>query len=644
MPTYRTPDVYVEEISVFPPSVAEVETAIPAFIGYTARATRIVDGDLVNVPTRIKSLLEYETLFGGGPAIEIAEVVIDEANNFISAGIRSSYYLYDSLRLFFDNGGGDCYIVSVGGYGDDVDRDALKGGVEEVRKFDEPTILLFPDAATLEADDLAAVQQAALNQCGRLGDRVAILDTRSDDPHGEDLRDTIGMNDLKYGAAYTPWLKINYGKRVGYAEVKKSAIRKRGTSVTLQDLTADPDLLALMKGIDSVQTDIDGLARRIADATGETAMTAAAHQGELRHAYLADRNPGTMATLFAYLYKLAGVVDGMVVGTKAVANARLEGDIEGLIASTLRPAYEELIALEEELSGRIPEYALQWDKEPVPSAEPWQSIFEDKAPGASSDRIPASGSEADMLDAALSGIDKAFATVSGVLDSIATGAAAYRRTYEQSLYDNFSVYRNLIKGINNTLTTCPPSGAIAGIYALVDAQRGVWKAPANVSLNGVLAPTVHFDRSDTDRLNIDPVAGKSINAIRTFAGKGTLVWGARTLAGNDNEWRYIPVRRFYNMVEEATKKSTSWAVFEPNDANTWVKVRGMIENYLTQKWREGALAGATTKDAFFVRCGLGVTMSPQDILEGRMIVEIGMAVVRPAEFLILRFSHKVQNS
>jgi phage tail sheath protein FI len=150
--------------------------------------------------------------------------------------------------------------------------------------------------------------------------------------------------------------------------------------------------------------------------------------------------------------------------------------------------------------------------------------------------------------------------------------------------------------------------------------------------------------ADQEGLNVDPTAGKSINAIRDFTGKGTLVWGARTLAGNDNEWRYVPVRRFFNMVEESVKKSTYWAVFEPNDANTWVKVRGMIENYLTQKWREGALAGATPKEAFFVRCGLGTTMSAVDILEGRMNVEIGMAVVRPAEFIILKFSHKMQVS
>jgi hypothetical protein len=135
-----------------------------------------------------------------------------------------------------------------------------------------------------------------------------------------------------------------------------------------------------------------------------------------------------------------------------------------------------------------------------------------------------------------------------------------------------------------------------------------------------------------------------VNAIRAFIGKGTMIWGARTLAGNDNEWRYIPVRRFFNMVEESVKKATAQFVFEPNDANTWVKVRAMIENFLALQWRAGALAGAKPDEAYYVRVGLGQTMTAQDILNGLMNVEIGMAAVRPAEFIILKFSHKMQES
>ncbi|MBK8553043.1 MAG: phage tail sheath family protein [Ignavibacteria bacterium] len=189
----------------------------------------------------------------------------------------------------------------------------------------------------------------------------------------------------------------------------------------------------------------------------------------------------------------------------------------------------------------------------------------------------------------------------------------------------------------------PPSGAIAGVYATTDRTRGVWKAPANVSLNNVIAPTVTFSKPELDALNVNVDSGKSINAIRSFTGKGTLVFGARTLAGNDNEWRYISVRRFFNMVEESAKKACFQFVFEPNDANTWVKIRAMLENYLTVLWRQGALAGAKPEHAFYVRCGLGQTMTAQDILEGRLIVEIGMAAVL-AEFIILRFMHKMQES
>ena len=183
----------------------------------------------------------------------------------------------------------------------------------------------------------------------------------------------------------------------------------------------------------------------------------------------------------------------------------------------------------------------------------------------------------------------------------------------------------------------PPSAAVAGIYVRVDRTRGVWKAPANIDVMQVLGPDKKVTNNEQENLNVHST-GKSINAIRAFSGKGTLIWGARTLAGNDNEWRYISVRRFFNMVKESVKKSAGWAVFEPNDANTWNKVQGMIEGYLYQKWQEGALQGAKPDNAFFVKVGLGLTMTQQDVLEGRMNVKIGMAVLRPAEFIIFKFT------
>jgi phage tail sheath protein FI len=176
----------------------------------------------------------------------------------------------------------------------------------------------------------------------------------------------------------------------------------------------------------------------------------------------------------------------------------------------------------------------------------------------------------------------------------------------------------------------------------VDSDRGVWKAPSNVSVSSVIKPVVEINNEEQSSMNVDPGTGRSVNAIRMFPGKGVLVWGARTLAGNDNEWRYIPVRRFFNMVEESVKKSTWWAVFESNDANLWSKLKGVIDNYLNKKWMDGALAGVSPNKAYFVKLGLGETMTTLDIQEGRIIIEIGMAVVRPAEFVILRIVHKTQ--
>lgn len=215
----------------------------------------------------------------------------------------------------------------------------------------------------------------------------------------------------------------------------------------------------------------------------------------------------------------------------------------------------------------------------------------------------------------------------------ATAAAAFLASIEVSLKT----------ALDALVITLPPSSTMAGIYAQVDKDRGVWKAPANVSLNAVSSPSIKISNADQEDMNVTS-SGKSVNAIRTFTGKGVLVWGARTLAGNDNEWRYIPVRRLFITMEESIMKATEFVVFEPNDKNTWVRVKAMIENYLTGLWRQGALAGAKPADAFFVNVGLGETMTAQDILEGKLIVEIGVAAVRPAEFIILNFSHKLQES
>lgn len=650
MATYRTPDVYVEEISVFPPSVAEVETAIPAFIGYTARATRMIDNDLDGVPTRVTSLLEYESLFGGAPALDVQTIQIDAGGRFqsVTLGANNTRYLYDALRLFFDNGGGPAWIVSVGRHADALAAADLIEGLAAIAAVDEPTLLLTPDAAGLADDARAQVQIAALAQCGRLGDRIALLDTglattkAAHDTAVAALRNGIGINHLKYGAAYSPWLKLAYAKPVGYTDIVGKL--RRGAppvAVALSSLTGDPAVVALVAAMDALLVDQGRLPALHAIGAGGPGLAVRDAVTTALTTYQGGPADASPAPVFAALLRCLSMVDAMLNGGNAFTHAALRSQVQAAVAATIAPALSTLVALDKEFDA-LPGVVYDPANAAVPN--PTEAAF-DTALATPASNTALTAAAADGRRAALLALLQApMSSLLTALDALDAAVPALRANTERQLLDNFAAYRDLVRAVSASLTPCPPSGAIAGICALVDNQRGVWKAPANVSLNGVVAPAYALDSDDTDRLNVDAVAGKSVNAIRAFVGKGTLVWGARTLAGNDNEWRYVSVRRFFNMVEESVKKSTYWAVFEPNDANTWVKVRGMIDNYLTQKWREGALAGATTKDAFFVRCGLGQTMNAQDVLEGRMIVEIGMAVVRPAEFIILRFSHKLQTS
>ena len=206
-----------------------------------------------------------------------------------------------------------------------------------------------------------------------------------------------------------------------------------------------------------------------------------------------------------------------------------------------------------------------------------------------------------------------------------------------------NAYYNMAKAaINGIEMLLPAAPGVVGQYATTDNLRGVWKAPANVNISLVTRPELIVTGKQQEGMNVDEVSGKSVNVIRSFPGRGpAIIWGARTLAGNDNEWRYVPVRRFFNMAEESAKNASEQFVFEPNDQNTWTRVKSMLENYFTTQWKNGALMGASTEEAFYVHIGLGETMSELDIWEGRMIVEIGLAVVRPAEFIVLTFMHKM---
>ncbi len=557
MPVYKTPGVYVEEISTLPPSVAEVSTAVPAFLGYTERGAGV---------QRLSTLLEFEEAFGGA---QLSKYTIKAKDNGSGAArtiekitrIEPSSpdsNLYYALAHFFKNGGGSCYVVSVGNFGSAPEAAHFSAGLALLEKEDEPTLIVLGDAVNLDSAGYYGICQEALAQCSKLGDRFTIIDVKGGDVDSLRGAAGVGANNLKYGAAYHPYVQTSIARH--YSE--------SGVSIIGTDPNA-PLAQALTFGAQSITVTFTGSAGLSAKAKftlgdADTAITIAV-DADSRQLTVGNVRDRTGTDVVAAWTTWAGSNDTAGFSLAAAGDGSSTLD-------TLGSKYNDLIT--------------EGGNDPTVS---------------------------------LSSVKSGDAPETALYNSIKTALATER-------------------------VVLPPSAAIAGIYAQVDRTRGVWKAPANVGVSAVIGPVSKINHEEQERLNVDPTGGKSVNALRAFAGKGTLVWGARTLAGNDNEWRYVPVRRLFITIEESCQKATSFAVFEPNDSTTWLKVKGMIESYLYSLWERGALAGSSADDAYFVNVGLGKTMTAQDVLEGRMHVEVGIAAVRPAEFIVLRFSHKLQEA
>ncbi len=538
--TYMTPGVYIEEKNAFPNSAVAVETAVPVFIGYTETAS--YNGkSLVDKPTRITSFAEYLQQFGPDqaspyvPKYAISKtlpqgVTATDENTIKIAGTSwyvtavNPVYLYNSVRLFYANGGSNCYILSVGTYGsagiavsgaDLIGSDTKANPFELLKKETEPTLVVVPDAVVLGKAAYNTVYTASLQHCADMQSRFAIIDVaqqssleKTDDVILE-FRNDIGINHLNYGAAYYPWLK--------------SAI-VQPDEVTWDNITHTDDI------------------------------------GDI----LIEPNVKKLKTTF----------DADLAKAQA------------LVKST-----------------------------------------------------------ADDLTKAQAGTDDAAtAKAAKAAADAAAAPAKITQNFYQSLKANSPTYVALLDKVRTAMNELPPSGAMAGLYTMVDNNRGVWKAPANVSVNMVNAPAINISHEMQQNLNVDVMAGKSINVIRAFPGVGTLVWGARTLDGNSQDWRYVNVRRTLIMIEQSLKLAARAYVFEPNDSNTWITVKSMMDNFLTNLWKQGALAGAVPEQAFSVSVGLGATMTGNDILDGKMLITVKVAIVRPAEFIVITFQQQMQES
>lgn len=235
--------------------------------------------------------------------------------------------------------------------------------------------------------------------------------------------------------------------------------------------------------------------------------------------------------------------------------------------------------------------------------------------------------------------------VETILESIIGGNSGLSvAQLNDALINASKTYASIMKLVLQDINLLPPSGGMAGVITTTDASMGVWQAPANTTIVGALSLPIRLTEAQQAPLNVDAVFGKSINAIRIFNGIGILVWGARTLDGNSLDWKYLNVRRTIIYIEQSCKLAANAYIFEPNNATTWESVRSMISSFLASLWKEGGLMGATAADSFSVECGLGTTMTADDILQGFMNVTVKVALVHPAEFIVLTFQQQMATS
>ncbi|GIT88904.1 MULTISPECIES: phage tail sheath C-terminal domain-containing protein [Roseobacter] len=792
----KTPGVYIVEKSAFPNSVVQVATAVPAFIGYTEKA---VNGNvsLHETPMKITSISEFHNYFGGAsePIFDIKpfeeraspQPYGDDADMATVAELpqavftvdgpagpvkyeliqtNTAFTLYSAMRAFFLNGGGTCYVTSIGSYKDQIDSGAMLKAITRLEKEPEPTMLVIPETTRLNRQNSLKVQQQMLAHCGyTMKNRFAILDIHGGylderSPRGDPIkcfRNDAGTSYLDYGAAYYPWLdsavyqsrdfsfeNINLKKsRNTFISLLKTSVKmdkaivpeilKVGTAVVSGDFTVSVTAggISVIKGSDihaaddladaaelkykvvgapKDATDKEAAADLVADMKGKIVVAAKNATDDA----LKEADPAYEFTQkdvddqkVRYVHTDASGGDGffelvitdnegvqtsarkiaVMIGSDVLAlpdvkkkkpvtipiaedgvtidNVVLLGadEIDAVARQNeddaVKSATEAILALPDNATDEAKEKA---NKELADAKAAVVVAFKDKTltrkdigvwevkgteaivftPDPALDRAETSVRYKLMAGGELSKPKEIKILIDGISGDDATDDQA-AKTIDKTMRVVAPLYTDVMNAITKYMNTMPPAAAMAGIYTAVDNTRGVWKAPANVSVAGVTGPMVNIDHAQQENLNVS-TTGKSINAIRPFVGEGTLVWGARTLDGNSLDWRYINVRRTMIMIEESIRLAAKAYVFEPNTAQTWVTIRSMIENFLTSVWKAGGLAGAVPTDAFSVHVGLGQTMTPVDILEGKLLITVLVAVTRPAEFIEITFQQQMQKS
>ena len=588
MAEYKTPGVYIKEKNAFGTSVVEAETAIPAFIGFTEKAKLREDGDLNNVPWKISSMNEFIQYFGEAPKPEL-KVEVRKIHELTSEQAGEGKKLPDETLQ-------DGLFMYVDRSHEYTEKLKLKDKDGKEDEADVPFSYAFCISGKHPYSLFYQMQMFFANGGGSCYVVSTGLYSSTGDGNLTSTMVKDALEKLEKEREVTLIVVPEAVSSNDCASIQQSMMKHcndMGNRFAILDVPKDETNAPLDKRIGTFQNSVT-----------EFLSYGAAYFPWLNTTVLSDRDLN--GEQFTW--------DDSVWTNMA----------------NLEKADASMTAILKSFSSKTEVLELKKD--------------EDKN-GIKFDTVtigPVTGGEVTGVEEVKD--DKGNVTAKKVtVIRCSKDNLTDKGSLHLALYNGSSLYKQAIQGILKQLNLLPPSAPMAGIYTMVDHSRGVWKAPANVSLNYVDSPAEDLDDDEQANLNA-PMNGKAVNVIRMFRGEGVKVWGARTLDGNSLDWRYINVRRTLLFLEESVKNAARAYVFEPNDAGTWINMKCMIENFLRSVWKRGGLAGSTPEEAFEVHVGLGDTMTGDDILEGIMRITVLVAVTHPAEFIEITFQQQMQKS
>ena len=586
MAEYLSPGVYVEEYDSGATPMQGVSTSTAGFVGLAER------GPVIGQPQLVTSFADYTRMYGG----------------YLSkAGYGDARYLPYAVEQFFANGGSRAYIMrAVPG---DAKAASLTTGVlritaanpgawaEKMRVTVVPSSKAKTQVFAVDGAELTLKNADGFNA----GDVVELFDGKTASYATiKNVLDKVITLDAPCTAAVAD-TKVGTSKYIRTCEITITA-HLDDTVETYENLSLKPEALnyAPVKTAKSDLICVEVLPGKPAAAPAP----AAKDDKEKKDA------PAPAAAKAAGItpYELcAGVGEGMVL--------TLEGGSDGSVLNVTPDAY---IGADDGPGKRTGLQAFQENGV--------VSIL--AIPGVTSPDVQAA------LIGYCENRKSCFAILDVPMEMKKTNdVAAFRDMYDSTYAAMYHPWLQMFDAGAKRADYFPPSGAMAGIYARSDNSRGVHKAPANEVVRGCTGLSCNYNVGEQDILN--PIG---VNLIRALPGQGIRVWGARTISSN-GLWKYLNVRRLFIFIEESIKANTNWVVFEPNSETLWSRVTRTIETFLATCWRDGARAGTSPEQAYFVECG-PTTMTQDDIDNGRLICQIGIAPVKPAEFVIFRITQK----